>query len=75
MKGRSRKDEEQRQRAREREARLHAQHIALRVSKHDGVYSLSERYGAKQKLGTYHSVAALRRGIWRHHNRMLEELL
>jgi hypothetical protein len=61
------------ERARELKAYRHAQHIALRVSKRDGVYTLSERYGTKKKLGTYRSVTSLRQGIWEHHNRMLEE--
>jgi hypothetical protein len=60
-------------RARELKAYRHAQHIALRVSKRDGVYTLSERDGAKKKLGTYHSLTSLRQDIWQHHNRMLEE--
>jgi hypothetical protein len=54
-----------------RAARLHAQHIALRVTARGGVFTLSERYGAKKKLGTYRLVATLRRGIW-HHHRIIE---
>jgi hypothetical protein len=62
-------------RAREQAARRHAHHIALTVRKNeDGVYTLGERYGAKKKLGTYRSVDSLRRGIWRHHHRMMKEL-
>ena len=59
---------------RELEARRHAHHIALRVTKQEGVFTLRERYGALTKLGSYRSVGTLRRGIWRHHYRMLSEL-
>jgi hypothetical protein len=52
----------------------YAAHLALRVAKRDGVFTLSERYGAKKRLGTYGSVDAVRRAIRRHHDRMLEEL-
>jgi hypothetical protein len=62
-------------RAREQDARHHAHHIALIVRKSEGgVYTLSERYGAKKKIGIYRSVDSLRRGIWRHHGRMLKQL-
>jgi len=57
-----------------RKARLYAQHLALRVAKHDGVFTLSERYGKKELHGTYRSVTALERGIRRRHNQMLKEL-
>jgi hypothetical protein len=67
-------DRQQRLRAREQKARLYAEHLALRVAKHDGVFTLSERYGARKKLGTYHSVDALRRAIRYRHHCMLKQM-
>jgi hypothetical protein len=51
----------------------YATHLALRAVKRDGVFTLSERYGEKEKIGTYRSVEALRRGIKRQHDRMVVE--
>jgi hypothetical protein len=53
--------------------RLYAQHLALRVTKRDGVLALSERYGDKKKYGTYGSLKALERAIRRRHDIMLKE--
>jgi hypothetical protein len=54
--------------------RNYAAHLALRAIKRDGVFTLSERYGGKKKIGTYRSVEALRRAIRRQHDRLLESL-
>jgi hypothetical protein len=56
----------------EQKVRNYAAHLALRAVKRDGVFTLSERYGGKEKIGTYRSVEALRRAIRRQHDRMLE---
>ena len=58
----------------EQRVRNYAAHLALRVTGRDGVFTLSERYGGKKKIGTYRSVETLRRAIVRQHDRMLEEL-
>jgi hypothetical protein len=56
----------------ERAAFQYAHHLALRAIKRDDVFTLSERYGGKKKIGTYRSVEALERAIRRQHDRMLE---
>ena len=61
-------------RAQERRVLRYAAHLALRAVKRDGVFTLSERYGEKRKIGTYRSVETLERGIERQHDQMLEEL-
>jgi hypothetical protein len=58
-------------RERERAALRYAAHLALRAVKRDGVFTLGERYGEKEKIGTYRSVEALERAISRQHDRML----
>ena len=37
----------------ERGALRYAAHLALRAVKRDGVFTLSERYGGKKKIGTF----------------------
>ena len=62
-------------RERKRNALRYAHHLALRAVERDGVFTLSERYGDKKKIGgPYHSVEALERGIRRQHTRMLKEI-
>jgi hypothetical protein len=61
-----------------RRAQLYAEHLALRVawSSKTGVFTLSERYGDKKKIGgPYHSVESLRRAIRHYHDRELKKLM
>jgi hypothetical protein len=48
--------------------------LALTVRCDSGEFKLSERYGKKQKIGTYRSLGALECGIDRYGERMLREL-
>ena len=59
---------------REQRVRAYGAHLALVTVKRDGVFTLSERYGGKRKIGTYRSVEALEGAITRHGERMLETL-
>jgi hypothetical protein len=51
---------------RERRVRLYANHLGLMVRGSAGAFELVERYGKKQKLGTYRSVDTLERRITRY---------
>jgi len=60
---------------REQKVRAYGAHLALITrGTRGGPFRLAERYDRKRKLGTYRTVAALKRAIERHGSQMLREL-
>jgi hypothetical protein len=59
---------------REQRIRAYANHLGLIIYKRGDVFTLIERYDAKRRIGTYHSLATLERGIERYRQRVLREL-
>jgi hypothetical protein len=59
----------------ERQVRMYASHLGLVVrGPKGGPFELMYRYGKKKGIGTYHSVATLKRGIERFGEFALREL-
>ena len=67
--------EEHQPMTREQKVRAYGAHLALITrGTRGGPIRLAERYDRKRKLGTYRTVAALKRAIERHGSQMLREL-